>query len=43
MGAVLLSANADVLVFEHWNEERGLPSGELGTVHVSDISHVTVY
>lgn len=43
MGAVLLSANSDVLVFEHWNQERGQPSGELGTVHVSDISQATVY
>ena len=43
IGAVLVSTNGDVLVFEHWNKDEGLPSGEPDTMNVSDISKVTVY
>ena len=43
LGAVLLSTNGDVVVFEHWNENDGLPSGEPGTLRVGDIRRVTVY
>lgn len=43
LGAVLLSTNGDVLVFEHWNENEGLQSGDPATLRVGDIRLVTVY
>ena len=43
LGAVLVSMNDQVLIFEHWNREKGLPGEELATLGVRDISAVTGY
>jgi hypothetical protein len=43
LGAVLISMNDEVLVFERWNRGSGLPSEELATLAVADIATVAVY
>jgi hypothetical protein len=43
LGAVLISVNDEVLVFEHWDSDKGIPSEDLATLGVMDISEVTVY
>jgi len=39
-GAVLVSAEGGVLIYERWDEATGLPSGEPGTVEVEEIAEV---
>jgi len=41
-GAVLVSAEGGVLIYEHWDEAAGLPSGEPATVEVEEIAEVRV-
>jgi hypothetical protein len=42
-GAVLVSAEDGVLIYEHWDEESGLPSGEPATVEINEIAEVRVF
>jgi len=39
-GAVLVSAEGGVLIYERWDEATGLPSGEPGTVEIEEIAEV---
>jgi len=41
-GAVLSSVHDGVLIYEHWDEEAGQPSGEPGTVEIEEIDEVQV-
>jgi len=41
-GAVLLSVDDGVLIYGHWDDAAGLPSGEPGTVNIEEISEVRV-
>jgi len=41
-GAVLVSVEGSVLIYEHWDEVTGLPSGEPGTVEIEEIAEVRV-
>jgi len=41
-GAVLVSAEDGVLIYERWDEATGLPSGEPGTVEIEEIAEVRV-
>lgn len=41
-GAVLVSVDDGVLIYEHWDEVAGVPSGEPGTVEIDEIRQVRV-
>ncbi|MHB8319937.1 MAG: hypothetical protein ACYDEP_12040 [Acidimicrobiales bacterium] len=42
-GAVLVSAENGMLIYEHWDDESGLPSGEPATVEIVEIAEVRVF
>jgi len=41
-GAVLVSAEGGVLIYERWDEVTGLPSGEPETVEIEETADVQV-
>jgi len=41
-GAVLVSAESGVLIYERWDDAAGMPSGEPATVGVEEIAEVWV-
>jgi len=41
-GAVLVSAEGGVLIYEHWDDDAGLPSGEPWRIEVEEIAEVRV-
>jgi len=41
-GAVLVSVEGGVLIYEHCDDAAGLPSGEPGTVEIEEIAEVRV-
>ena len=40
--AVLLACSRSVLVYEHWSDALGMPTGDLGAVRVAEIDVVRV-
>lgn len=40
--AVLLACSRSVVIYEHWSDAMGLPTGDLGSVLVAEIDAVRV-